>query len=300
MKKAGEMRVRELKLPISREMAGKKVLHMLRGELGLSVTLVKSLKWREGAILLNGAPVTVDIRVHEGDVLTVNVADRAQESVIEERAPLPEVLWEDDDLLIINKPSGVAVHASALTGGDITVEQMVVRYLGGGAFHPVNRLDRGVSGVMVVAKSGYAHARTMAQLHSSDFRREYRAVCRGIPSPAVGEITLPIGRDTTSAVKRKIDPEGKAAHTVYEVLSVHGETALLRLQPITGRTHQLRLHMASLGHPLLGDWLYGEEHPLLPRRIALHSYELWLRHPVTGEVLHIVAPIPEEFEKILK
>lgn len=293
------MRVRELKLTISREMAGRKVLHLLRGELRLSATLVKSLKWREGAIVLNGAPVTVDVRVREGDVLTVNVADRAQESAIAENAPLPDVLWEDDDLLIINKRAGVAVHASALTGGDITVEQMVVRYLNGGAFHPVNRLDRGVSGVMVVAKSGYAHARTMAQLHTEDFRREYRAICRGVPSPAAGEITLPIGRDTASAVKRKIDPEGKAAHTVYETLSIHGENTLLRLQPITGRTHQLRLHMAALGHPLLGDWLYGEEHPLLQRRVALHSYELWLRHPVSGEMLHMIAPLPEEFTAIL-
>lgn len=291
--------MRELKLSIPREMAGRKVLHLLRGELSLSATLVKSLKWRKGAILLNGAPVTVDVRVQEGDVLRVNVADRPQETSIAENAPLPEVLWEDDDLLIINKPSGVAVHASALTGGDVTVEQMVARYLCG-AFHPVNRLDRGVSGVMVVAKSGYAHARTMAQLHTADFRREYRAICCGIPSPAVGEIDLPIGRDTSSAVKRKIDPEGKAALTVYEVLSVHGETSLLRLQPITGRTHQLRLHMAAIGHPLLGDWLYGTEHPLLPRRVALHSYELWLRHPMTREYLHITAPFPREMEELLR
>ena len=291
--------MRELKCIISREMTGRKVLHLLRGELGLSSTLVKSLKWREGAIRLNGVPVTVDVRVQEGDVLTVNVADRVQKNLIAENAPLPEVLWEDNDLLILNKSAGVAVHASALTGGDITVEQMVVRYLGGGTFHPVNRLDRGVSGVMVVAKSGYAHARTMAQLHTGDFRREYRAICHGVPSPAVGEITLPIGRDISSAVKRMIDPEGKAAHTVYEVLSIHGENALLRLQPITGRTHQLRLHMAALGHPLLGDWLYGEEHPLLTRRVALHSYELWLTHPITGEHLHITAPFPREMEELL-
>ncbi len=114
--------MRELKLYISREMAGRKVLHLLRGELHLSATLVKSLKWREGAILLNGTPVTVDRRVQEGDVLSANVADRPQGSLIAENAPLPEVLWEDDDLLIINKSAGVAVHASALTGGDITTE----------------------------------------------------------------------------------------------------------------------------------------------------------------------------------
>lgn len=291
--------MRLLTLPITEEMASRKVLHLLRGELGLSSSLVKSLKWRENAILLNGERVNTDVRVKAGDVLTVNVADRTEDVAIDASVPLPQVLWEDDDLLIINKSAGVAVHASALTGGDVTVEQMVARYLRVGTFHPVNRLDRGVSGVMVVAKNGHAHARTMALLHSDAFRREYRAICQGVPSPAAGEISLPIGRDTTSAVKRKIDQEGQPSLTEYEVLQVCPEGALLRLRPITGRTHQLRLHMAAVGHPLLGDWLYGTEHPALPRRVALHSYELWLTHPITGEKLHVIAPLPTEIEQLL-
>ena len=218
---------------------------------------------------------------------------------IDETVPLPQVLWEDDDLLIINKPSGITVHAAALTGNPVTVEKMVARYLGGGAFHPVNRLDRGVSGIMVVAKNAHAHARTMALLHTDDFRREYRAICCGVPSPAAGKIDLPIGRDTTSAVKRKIDQEGQPSLTEYEVLAICPEGALLRLRPMTGRTHQLRLHMAAIGHPLLGDWLYGTEHPALPHRVALHSYELWLTHPITGEKLHITATLPQEMEQLL-
>lgn len=291
--------MRVLRLQITEDLAQRKVGHLLRGELKLSYSLVKSLKWRQNAILLNGERVNTDVRVNLGDVLTVNVADREETVEIDETIPLPQVLWEDDDLLIINKPSGITVHAAALTGNPITVEKMVARYLGGGAFHPVNRLDRGVSGVMVVAKSGHAHARTMALLHTEDFRREYRGICQGVPSPAAGEIDLPIGRDTTSAVKRKIDDEGQPSLTEYEVLQVCPEGALLRLRPITGRTHQLRLHMAAIGHPLLGDWLYGEEHPALPHRVALHSYELWLTHPMTGEKLHIIAPLPQEMEQLL-
>ena len=291
--------MRVLTLPIGDDLAARKVGQLLRGELKLSYSLVKSLKWRENAILLNGERVNTDVRVKVGDILTVNVADREEMVEIDASIPLPQVLWEDDDLLIINKPSGITVHASALTGNPVTVEKMVARYLGGGAFHPVNRLDRGVSGIMVVAKSGHAHARTMALLHTDDFRREYRAICHGVPSPAAGEINLPIGRDTTSAVKRKIDSEGQAALTEYEVLQSCQEGALLRLRPITGRTHQLRLHMAAMGHPLLGDWLYGVEHPALPNRVALHSYELWLTHPMTGEKLHITAPLPQEMENLL-
>lgn len=291
--------MRLLTLHITKELASRKVEHLLRGELGLSYSLVKSLKWREKAILLNGEKVNTDVRVKAGDVLTVNVTDREEGTAVDETVPLPQVLWEDDDLLIINKSAGITVHAAALTGNPVTVEKMVARYLGGGAFHPVNRLDRGVSGVMVVAKSGHAHARTMALLHTDDFRREYRAICQGIPSPAAGKIDLPIGRDTTSAVKRKIDQEGQTSLTEYEVLQVCPEGALLRLRPMTGRTHQLRLHMAAMGHPLLGDWLYGTEHPALPHRVALHSYELWLTHPITGEKLHITAPLPQEMEQLL-
>lgn len=291
--------MRLLTLHITKELASRKVLHLLRGELGLSSSLVKSLKWRENAILLNGERVNTDVRVKTGDVLTVNVADREEAVEIDTSVPLPQVLWEDDDLLIINKPSGITVHAAALTGNPVTVEKMVARYLGGGAFHPVNRLDRGVSGIMVVAKNAHAHARTMALLHTDDFRREYRAICHGAPSPAAGKIDLPIGRDTTSAVKRKIDHEGQPSLTEYEVLQVCPEGALLRLRPMTGRTHQLRLHMAAMGHPLLGDWLYGTEHPALPHRVALHSYELWLTHPITGEKLHITANLPQEMEQLL-
>ena len=291
--------MRLLTLHITEELASRKVLHLLRGELGLSSSLVKSLKWRENAILLNGEKVNTDVRVKAGDVLTVNVADRAEGTEIDDSVPLPQVLWEDDDLLIINKPSGITVHAAALTGNPVTVEKMVARYLGGGAFHPVNRLDRGVSGIMVVAKNAHAHARTMSLLHTDDFRREYRAICCGVPSPAAGKIDLPIGRDNSSAVKRKIDYEGQPSLTEYEVLAICPEGALLRLRPMTGRTHQLRLHMAAIGHPLLGDWLYGTEHPALPHRVALHSYELWLTHPITGEKLHITATLPQEMEQLL-
>lgn len=292
--------MRLLTLHITEEMAGRKVGHLLRGQLKLSYSLVKSLKWRENAILLNGERVNTDVRVKAGDVLTVNVTDREETAAVDDSVPLPQVLWEDDDLLIINKSAGITVHVSALTGEGVTVEKMVARYLGGGAFHPVNRLDRCVSGIMVVAKNGHAHARAMALLHTDDFRREYRGICQGVPSPTAGEISLPIGRDNSSAVKRKIDSEGQPSLTEYEVLQVCGEAALLRLRPITGRTHQLRLHMAAIGHPLLGDWLYGTEHPALPHRTALHSYELWLTHPITGEKLHITAPLPKEMEQLLE
>lgn len=164
----------------------------------------------------------------------------------------------------------------------------------------MNRLDRGTTGVMVVAKTGYIHARCMALLHSGDFYREYRGICLGTPEPPVGRIDLPIDRENASLLKRRIDPNGAPAHTEYEVLASKNQLSLLRLIPQTGRTHQLRLHMAAIGYPLAGDWLYGTEDKSLIARPALHSYAVHLRHPVTGEVLDIAAPMPEDMLRLLE
>ena len=171
-------------------------------------SLLKSLKWRENAILLNGSPVTVRAVAHEGDVLTADVSDPPAESpVIPVYYPL-DILWEDEDLLILNKPAGLTVHSAALTEETVTVAGAVAHYLGCDTFHPVNRLDRGVTGVMVVAKNGYMHQRCMAILHTDDFRREYRGICDGVPQLPAGTIDLPISRQPGSLLKRSIDPEG--------------------------------------------------------------------------------------------
>jgi 23S rRNA pseudouridine1911/1915/1917 synthase len=292
--------MRLLTMTVTEAEAGKNVKHLLRRRWHISSSLLKSLKWREGAILCNGAPVTVAAVLRAGDVLTVDVSDAAPLSghIIPVDYPL-HILYEDEDLLILDKPAGIAVHSAALTEETVTIAGAVAHYLGSRPFHPVNRLDRGVTGVMVVAKNGYMHRRCMEILHSDDFRREYRGICQGVPTPASGAIDLPIGRDSDSILKRCIAPDGAEAHTVYDVLSARDDRALLRLRPLTGRTHQLRLHCAAIGHPLLGDWLYGTEAPDVIPRPALHSCELWLRHPLTGETLHITAPLPEDMKRLL-
>ena len=167
-------------------------------------------------------------------------------------------------------------------------------------FHVVNRLDKGTTGLMVVAKSGYIHDRLRRTLHTSGFIREYRALCVGTPFPAKGTIAAPIGRDESSTIARMVRPDGQNAVSHYEVLSQYGDLSFLKLLPETGRTHQLRVHMAHLGYPLAGDWLYGTEDPGLIARPALHSYALTLVHPVTGETLQLTAPIPEDMLRLMK
>lgn len=264
----------------------KQLLHLW----GISGSFLSRLKFRQ-AITVNGAPVTVRFVPRPGDVLAADVSDLPGEHPHIRPVDFPlDILYEDEDLLLINKPAGIAVHPAALTEETATIAGAAAHYLHSSCFHAVNRLDRGTTGVMAVAKTGFIHARCMAMLHTDDFRREYRAVCEGIPSPAEGDIDLPIGRAESSLLKRQADPLGQPAHTHYEVLAASQGRALLRLTPTTGRTHQLRVHMAAIGHPLTGDWLYGTEDRALIARPALHSYHLRMMHPLTGTTIDVTAP----------
>lgn len=284
---------------VTAEEDGAKLLRLLRGTLRLSYSLVQSLKWRSGAIQVNGESATVARIVRIGDEITVNITDNGEISphIVPVAVPL-DILYEDEDLLILNKSAGMAVHSAAATEETVTVAGAVAHYLGGAPFHPVNRLDKGVSGIMTVAKSGHVHDLCMRILHTDSFRREYRGICHGCPEPLQGEISLPIGRDEASLFRRRIDPHGQEAKTCYKVLK-RGDLSLLLLRPVTGRTHQLRLHCAALGCPLAGDWLYGTEEPGLIARPALHSYELWLHHPLTGAEIHLTAPLPEDMRRLI-
>lgn len=174
-------------------------------------------------------------------------------------------------------------------------------YLGpSAAIHPVNRLDRGTTGLMVVAKSGYIHDQLRRRLHSGDFFRSYLAICVGAPEPPQGTIALPIGRAPGSAIRRQIDPAGQSARTDYRLLRVRSGLSLVALMPWTGRTHQIRVHMAAIGCPLAGDWLYGTEDCGLIPRPALHAVRLALTHPVTGEHLSFTAPLPGDMKLLLE
>lgn len=280
---------------------GTSVKKLLRQHFALSSSLLKAIKWRENGITLNGIPVTVASLCHTGDLLAADVSDPPCHNPNLHPVNFPlSILWEDEDLLLINKPAGITVHCAALTQEPVTVAGAVAYYLGSDQYHGVNRLDRGTTGVMVVAKTGYIHARCMSMLHSGDFYREYRGICLGAPEPQSGQIDLPIDRENASLLKRRIDPDGLPAHTEYEVLESRNGLSLLRLIPYNGRTHQLRLHMAAIGHPLAGDWLYGTEDKGLVSRPALHSYAVHLRHPVTGEVLEVTAPMPEDMRRLME
>ena len=294
--------MRILTYTVTPEEDGRMVKGILRGSLQLSYTLLKSLKWRENAILLNGQSVHVNAIVHAGDVVSVALSERTpREDLYCANAAKPDIVYEDDDLLVLNKPAGVAMHPKSGDASTPSLAAMLTNYLGEGSVpHFVSRLDKGTSGLLIAAKNGYVHDRLRRALHSSDLRREYRAVAVGRVEPPYGVIDAPIGRAEGSIIRRCVRADGLPSLTEYETLQVNDRFTLLRLRPQTGRTHQLRVHMAYLGHPLAGDWLYGTEDKTLIARPALHSYELWFTQPVTGQELHFTAPIPQDMQRLME
>ena len=294
--------VRILTYTVTPEEDGRMVKGILRGSLQLSYTLLKSLKWRENAILLNGQSVHVNAIVHVGDTVSVVLSERTpREDLYCANATKPDIVYEDDDLLVLNKPAGIAMHPKAGDASAPSLAAMLTSYLGEGSVpHFVSRLDKGTSGLLIAAKSGYVHDRLRRALHSSDLRREYRAVAVGTVEPPCGIIDAPICRAEGSIIRRCVRTDGLPSLTEYETLKVNDRFTLLRLRPQTGRTHQLRVHIAYLGHPLAGDWLYGTEDKTLIARPALHSYELWFTQPVTGQELHFTAPIPQDMQRLME
>ena len=291
--------MRELSIRIDPAANGRTVLSLLRRELACSDAHISRLKRRETGIRLNGARCYVTARVSTGDELTIEIGDLPDGHIVPMAFPL-SVAFEDEDLLVIDKPAGIAVHQSTRDPEELTLENAVCHYLGSNISpHPVSRLDRGTSGLMAFAKSGYVHERLRRQMHTSAYQRTYLGVATGCVDPCSGTIELPIGMAEGSTYQRAIRADGQSAKTRYETLAVNEEFTLLRLVPQTGRTHQLRLHLSAIGYPLAGDWLYGAEDRALIVRPALHSYELALTHPITGETLRFTSPLPEDMRRLI-
>lgn len=282
-----------LTLTVSAEQAGRTVGSLMRRELALSEGRISSVKFRPDGITVNGRRVRVTEIVKPGDVLTVLVSDPGTNDATPLDLPL-DILWEDDALAVLNKPAGIGVYGE----GNPNIAGILAKKWGNKIeFHPVNRIDVGTTGIMVAAKDGYVHDRLRQLLHTDAFRREYLAVAVGNVSPACGSIELPISREGDESGRRRILPDGLPSRTDYAVLREGYGLSLLRLRLRTGRTHQIRVHLAASGHPLVGDALYGAPDPRIARP-ALHSHRVRLVHPITGEILDIAAPVPGDMERL--
>lgn len=285
--------MRTLSITVSAEMAGRRVNSILRREMRVPDGFISRLKLRETGITLNGLPCRTIDRVREGDVLSAQVGDeRAETGIVPINYPL-DIVYEDEDCAVINKPTGMACHGSTEKGDCTLAAALAHRWGSGLPFHPVSRLDKGTSGLCCVARSAYAHTLFREALHTDAYRREYLLVCSPSPPEKCGKIELPIARESEGGIKRCISPDGAYALTEYEVLAEENGLALVKVRLHTGRTHQIRLHFAAIGCPLVGDWLYGEESEKISRP-ALHSAFLSMTQPITGEKIVLRAPLPED------
>ena len=296
------MSARYLALKIAPELAGWEVNTLLRRTLGLSGTVLRRVKWLEDGITLDGARVNVRARVREGQTLAVRLTGPTPTSgVVPADGPL-DIVFEDPDLIVLNKAPGVLVHPGHGHFHDTLGNFLMYHYKMTGDesdFHPVHRLDKGTSGLLAVAKHPFAQEKLKGQLHTGGFRRTYLAVCDGAPPAPSGTVDAPIGPVDGSLMARRVRPDGKPARTHYRVVRSCGPRSLLELELETGRTHQIRVHMAHLGCPLTGDFLYGMEDASLISRPALHSAKLELAHPVTGERLRFDAPLPGDMSELI-
>ncbi|MGE6227888.1 RluA family pseudouridine synthase [Paenibacillus chitinolyticus] len=225
----------------------------------------------------------------------------------DEPSPVPgewtdlQVLFEDDYLLVVNKPAGMAVHPSE-PGQRGTLANAVAGYYEStgqscGVRH-IHRLDQDTSGAVLYAKYELPHLLLDEAMREKAIGRIYAAVCGGLPAPPAGTISAPIGKDRHHRARRRVSPGGDAAVTHYRTVESFRDAALLELRLETGRTHQIRVHMSHIGHPLLGDALYGGRMNAFGRQ-ALHGARLLFRHPVTGEELAVDAPYPDDFRELL-
>lgn len=268
----------------------------LKAHQGISNTIWKRIK-NSGTFAINGTICNAtQANVKNGDIITYDILRPTD--ITPEDLPL-DIRYEDEWLLIINKPASQLVHPTTKESSG-TVGNALMHYFAAKgeahAFHPVHRLDRDTSGLLLVAKEPQIQYQ-LSPKGCKNFQREYQAIIQGELTPAAGLVDAPIARALPSIILRKVSPDGQSARTHYRTVKTNGELSLIELQLETGRTHQIRVHMAHLGHPLLGDDLYGGNMDFIQRQ-ALHAFRLSFKHPMTGEKLIITAPPPADFLRI--
>lgn len=273
---------------------GQKVGAYLRGVAGISRRLLVDLKKTDYGIRCNGVHIRVIDRVHSGDELVVTIDDHPKEYVA---APLEvPILYEDEDLLVYNKPSGMASHQSRRHQTDSLGNAFAWYCQQKGlsiSFRPVSRLDKDTSGIVIVAKNQHA----ASKLSGAVEKRYYAVVC-GRMEQDTGIVEAPIKRINEIYTKRMVSAEGQYAKTQWQVISRGEKYTFIQLKLYTGRTHQIRVHMAHIGHPLAGDDLYGGNLEIIPRQ-ALHCGWVRFYHPLTGNPIEITAPMYEDMEKAI-
>lgn len=281
------------------ESGQKNILSFLKNR-GYSHAVLTHLKRTPEGILLNGVWARVYDTISSGDTLTVHICeDSGSENIVPTPLPL-DIVYEDEDLLVINKPAGMPIHPSQGNYDNTLANALAWYFQQQGVFFTyrcINRLDRDTSGLLTVAKHMLSSCILSSMVARRDIHREYLAAATGLV-PESGTINAPIGRKDGSTIERQVDRiHGETACTHFRRLAYGEGYSLLSLTLDTGRTHQIRVHMDFIGHPLPGDFLYNPDYERISRQ-ALHSWKLEFHHPISGKFLCFTAPLPDDIRQI--
>lgn len=271
----------------------------------LSRTMVQKLI-KEKNVLVNGVVAKSSYKVKEKDEVIVKIEEPKETTLKAEEIPL-DVVYEDDDILVINKQKGMVVHPGNGNPDGTLVNAVLSHCKGslsgiGGELRPgiVHRIDKDTSGLIIVAKNDKAHVNMAEEIKNHEVKKVYTALVRGIVPEDSATINMPIARDKVDRKKMAVDKDGKEAVTHFKVIKRYEKYTLLKVKIDTGRTHQIRVHMAKIGYPVVGDEVYSNgKNDFGVHGQMLHSSILEFKHPVTGKELHLEAPLPEYFQNIV-
>ena len=276
------------------------VLHVLKEQFLLSDRLITKLK-KANKIYLNSLPTYTKKSVTVGDTVSVLIDfEEDNSNIVASNIPL-NIIYEDDYLLVINKPANIAIHPSILhfdnslsNGVKFYFDKLGLKK----KIRIVNRLDRNTSGIVIFAKNEYIQECLIKQMKTNEFKKEYLAIAKGILESKSGTLNFPIARKEGSIIERTVSSDGDSAITHYDVVKEFNNLSLVHIVLETGRTHQIRVHFSHIGHPILGDTLYGSPSELINRQ-ALHSYKLTFIHPVTKKELILESSLPNDIKNII-
>ena len=267
-----------------------------------SHALIANLKKYEDGIMVNGVRKYTDHHLVTDDELNVCIREKPTVSRIMATELKLSVLYEDEDLMVVDKQAGIPIHPSRLNNTE-TLANAVANYLTDKGidpvFHCINRLDKDTSGLTIIAKNMYAASLLSEMIRIRTIRRDYLAICEGIFRNKQGSVCAPITRNGTSMIRYVDHENGEYAETDYQVTGEGNGLSLVKLTLKTGKTHQIRVHMKHIGHPLIGDRLYNPDNRIMDRQ-ALHAQKLTFTHPVTGMNISITSDIPADMESVIR
>lgn len=299
--KTGESMKRIFNYTIPTEYNEQTLLSFLKS-MKFSSQIMTHLKRTENGILLNGAWGRVRDILHTSDALTIQLIEEdSSENIVPINLPL-DIMYEDEDILVINKAADMPIHPSQGNYDNTLANAVAYYYQQKGesfTYRCINRLDRDTTGLLIIAKHMYSASLLSEMVANREIHREYLAIATG-EVPESGTIIAPIARVNGSTIERHVDEEqGDYACTHYRRLDFNNGYSLVSLKLETGRTHQIRVHMKHIGHPLPGDFLYNPDYSVIDRQ-ALHSHKLSFNHPITGEYMEFVAELPEDMKSIIE